>query len=1038
MAEARKNFYRILGLNPYLNHSDQQIAAVVEEKLRLWNRRISVPIFKKYHSMQHEIKAVMLAVNDEQPEAQKAEGDKGRNDKRQLEAKAEIKALEAWLDDHLAKLEENAKLLDSISAEEKKSLVGSGLLHLRESDIADEVFLYLAGACLKTPLSAGTDKASAEARLLDYVLERMGLAADAGPEPGPPQKFDIDRDYIRGLATSLEVLNKKDLFDFLGLSPSAGAAQPLKVRVENDLAVLRKSRRVTTAEGEAEKALLEKAALRFKDDRGLEQYKNERVYAILLADMGAKFNLFKPSGKINPDQFDTLLVRGLELGAREELVVFFIHNEAGLLSPPLTVESRRKVKKETQVRCGDCGRPNPPDSVGGCRHCGSPLVIACPKCKNAVRPGERDFCCGVRLAGFYEALHLQKRAAESLAGKRLQEAAQALAGLDDIWLDRLELAEAKNLRAAVAAGLARAEKLVKDIEDDRRGLKLIAAGQKLAELDRLSVDYRQWSLREKLAKEQEEVKSLLDQARRATDQLAREKTIMQALKLCVDMDELNQSLPPPMPPGAVRAATAGSRISLEWEPSPSIGGVTYVVVRKKGGLPTGPNDREAQIVADTAACRYDDDDVVVGQDYGYGLSARRGEARCSEMVCVDPLMPIESPRDLSIVSQDQGLKISWRLTGLATVDIYRRLATEKSPRPVVKDYAGDSFLDRDLINGQTYIYTLRARFKGGLMSAPTEKSGVPQTPPRPVTDLTAVPADSGGGLTAYTLSWTDPPQGTVSFILQPDQPRTEAGAQVTAPEVYGGRTFSAKDNPGRYNLDFRGVAYLVPLTTDNNITVQGQPVLLNFLSAPVLTTRRSGHDLIIEWRWAPGYDRFEIVFNYDRPPRDHTDGSLLAQEKTGPDGAAGLATIKNGCKDTIFVAACGVYKSARGDIRSEPALYRFAPGELVKINYNLKIKKSLFGSAKNIRLELALDPKPQQLPTLKLVKQTGRAPRLASDGVTIWSLESSPEEVRETMSFDLDPRHLDGNAYVALFLGDPNEAGSFRIFKPKDGPLKLG
>lgn len=67
---------------------------------------------------------------------------------------------------------------------------------------------------------------------------------------------------------------------------------------------------------------------------------------------------------------------------------------------------------------------------------------------------------------------------------------------------------------------------------------------------------------------------------------------MKLTELIADSDELNQSLKkfPPDEVPAVSSKRVGDEITLTWKPSPSIGEITYVVVRKENTYPNGPTD----------------------------------------------------------------------------------------------------------------------------------------------------------------------------------------------------------------------------------------------------------------------------------------------------------------------------------------------------------------------------------------------------------------------------------------------------------------
>lgn len=128
--------------------------------------------------------------------------------------------------------------------------------------------------------------------------------------------------------------------------------------------------------------------------------------------------------------------------------------------------------------------------------------------------------------------------------------------------------------------------IMKDIQDK----KMYAAQTKIdqAKANGFSIDP---SVASKVTAVLKEVESQLAIMRNASGDEA--FTIaMKLTELIADSDELNQSLKkfPPDEVPAVSSKRVGDEITLTWKPSPSIGEITYVVVRKENTYPNGPTD----------------------------------------------------------------------------------------------------------------------------------------------------------------------------------------------------------------------------------------------------------------------------------------------------------------------------------------------------------------------------------------------------------------------------------------------------------------
>lgn len=186
-----------------------------------------------------------------------------------------------------------------------------------------------------------------------------------------------------------------------------------------------------------------------------------------------------------------------------------------------------------------------------------------------------------------KAVELLRQAKQKYSEKALEEAERLVKEAKAYWpnhadvlsLEKTIQDERKQAADTIAA-------IMKDIQDK----KMYAAQTKIdqAKANGFSIDP---SVASKVTAVLKEVESQLAIMRNASGDEA--FTIaMKLTELIADSDELNQSLKkfPPDEVPAVSSKRVGDEITLTWKPSPSIGEITYVVVRKENTYPNGPTD----------------------------------------------------------------------------------------------------------------------------------------------------------------------------------------------------------------------------------------------------------------------------------------------------------------------------------------------------------------------------------------------------------------------------------------------------------------
>lgn len=187
--------------------------------------------------------------------------------------------------------------------------------------------------------------------------------------------------------------------------------------------------------------------------------------------------------------------------------------------------------------------------------------------------------------------------------------------------------------------------------------------------------------------------------------------------------ELLHSIPP-RPPVNAAAVLKNDMVrticGISWQ-SPGDIGISYTVVRKEGGMPSGPDDG-IELAKNITDMRYEDRTVLPGIFYGYGVFSVRDGVYSAAAVCrLDTIMDLDK-RFLDIEAKNGKCSFRWTLPQNCTgVRVLRTRGGTPSAEPdeksrVVCERGQKGFEDTGLINHNAYTYRLQCIYKiGGLI-----------------------------------------------------------------------------------------------------------------------------------------------------------------------------------------------------------------------------------------------------------------------------------------------------------------------------------
>ena len=478
----------------------------------------------------------------------------------------------------------------------------------------------------------------------------------------------------------LNTPNKKDLYDFLGLPPSASAAEIQKAMMEQShkANMVRISDKSTAQSIDnlcpiVKKLLLSGQAARDSYDR----------YLILRDEVWADFEKRKSFSikEMSMEEYADYTQKVIELlkvsvaEAEKILAVgfkFFQFNIVG------------KSDGSNFEVCPypDCGKLYV-KGAKSCPHCGKPLEIFCWNCRQTMRFTKDDkgcSACGATVHA-HELFRQKCSALDGLLAKpvtdiaTLQTAFLAIKNVVPNFASCADSVVAKKVNeyeGVIAARIKREETTGAKYREEVVAINELVAQKRyqsaLALARGLAVKYPGYDP-ENTRKLTDSYTAVMNSAQQQVE-LAKQymaqrnegmavAAAVKAIKLCDDHTEARQILQkfPPKPVTGLRASLDGGKIRLEWG-AVKQDYVTYTVIKKVGVAPTSAEDG-ALVEDGLSICFYEDLNIVSATPYFYAVYAERYGVRSSITATQTVVMGYA---DVANVRQEVvagGVKVTW-------------------------------------------------------------------------------------------------------------------------------------------------------------------------------------------------------------------------------------------------------------------------------------------------------------------------------------------------------------------------------------------
>lgn len=954
---------------------NNKISEAISKKQAQWSRDMSNPVKKakasEYLAHLEDIKKVML-----DPAARKQEAAKAKQVK---DSKA--KELDAKLKLYRAKA-------DTLSEKDLKQLV--------------KVF--------------GAFGFTAE-----EIKKRFGSGSKKEEKIDPSEV--LDKTQARNIKNFMQQLDMKDksLYDFLGLAPTSSCNQLCEAADAMKKKILAKGDK--TGRDNAVQSLCGLCVVIFKDAANKRKYDNY-------------VNLTK-YGAVN-DAVDELALgnqKRIEPKMKESLIDIAVAQYRLSVSDASVYinhycEYMGYALPENKIVCGLCGTENPAGTTN-CSKCGKPLIIICPAC-GAENNNSAKTCakCGFDITKMDKAVELLRQAKQKYAEKALEEAERLVKEAKAYWpnhpdilaLEKTITEERKRAADTIAA-------IMQDIQDKR----LYSAQTKIdqAKASGFSIDP---SVSTRVASTLKDVEVKLAQMRNTSGDEA--FTIaMRLTEVITDSDELNQSLKkfPPDAPCGVTSRRIGDDVTLTWQGSPSIGEITYQVVRKENTYPNGPTD--GTTVYSGKERSFTDSALPKNKVLYYSVFAVRIGVYSQAARLNDAVAIVGKVTNLKAIGGDEMITLSWTKAPTVTeIRLWKYLGFERPQDDNLYEAVPCTRLDgltiNGLANGSSYWFAISAGHTLNGKTYFSEKaylSAVPQKPAKPLQDFDVKLVDE-----VFQAKWKQSEWDVILFYAK-QKPEYAVGTIYDLDELL--TKFEKIDinlkslTEAEFRLNFVGECYIVPgVINASNVILNTAAYISSVPGAKNVSfdINSAATEMYVNFTWPKKIDRSVLVYRMDSYPTGVDDPLAHKVEcsKRQYEANEGIL-ISNPAKGTFYAEIYTYFEADGHRVYSDPCRALLSNEPQKDVFYTIKYKKPGFFNKKcSLTVQIETDGT-CVFPAFAIVSKFKSTPLKRGDGDIVCTVTENTEiKGSYTFEFDISPLRAETRLKM-FFLNDKN----YKAFK---------
>ena len=841
----------------------------------------------------------------------------------------------------------------------------------------------------------------------------------------------LDESVIKKIRSDLEVTGKKDLFDFLSLSPTSSCSVLLK---KADEIYNQSSKNANkTAEVTATNSLASTCQTYLKDEDGKKKYQKSLQYESF-GEVKEMIDLAAGDGHIDADEYRKLIKACTEKGIILDRAAFFIFDYCSKKKYPKPQQPDKPDDKK-QLQCGVCGHLN--DSAGNnCVNCGTPLKLFCPKCSNQADSGNKVCSkCGFSICDMPNAIPLirdvkieLKRGNFELADKFLKEA-------ELYWPNHPDMSAIKR---DISAILDKEKNIVPEIERLMNERKYVAAQRKVNELKAINRSYSNIPFYEKQITEH---LTLAEQyCRKAKAEPDGDKKLdlfLSALEECADFTEAvsgSSSIPVEAPKDLV-VTKSKKTVILQWTPPVNRKALKYRVIRKENVKPSGSADGE--ILIETSDLSYEDFSAIPGKSYYYAVYSVRGNSFSQTAELAGPVLLLENISNVKYVSGDSTVSVQWDVSAFAKkVDVFRTETigiTKHGSGQKLNSPDKKRITDSNLMNDKEYCYSMFVVYEDCTgrehLSEGVSVCATPSSPPLPVKDLKYTVQNK-----RVLLQWSKPNKGNVQILRSTKQLPLSEGSVLSINEIpsFGSLIPNNSAIAAELSIDFQGQIILTPLTIHNQSAVIGIPVSVTSVEEVTNVKGRilSGR-LYLEWDWPVGCEHVQIRYSHDDFPNSGKINNPTIKDVSKNEynfrSAYSEPAVNRDYYITIYTRT-----EVNGEVFFSNGINELVVNsEIINVHYKVVVQK-LFKKSAFIEIRCNHNI---TVPEMTVVLKKGSVALNKNDGSYVATIPG--QIITDLMRFSLPFDLVERGKFIRLFFSNEESNKKFRLQMPARDDLEL-
>ncbi len=616
-------------------------------------------------------------------------------------------------------------------------------------------------------------------------VERLVLASglQATPpntETKEPQRQALETTTARRIRDALNHINKRDLYEFLGLSQRC-TAQTLHTRAEQlNRSLLRSGQHNDRTS--AAKELAGQCLAIFSSEDGKRRYNttltDERLDSILfdVLPLAAK------NGSINAKALNDMATLASTQGISQTETRSYIQAVAQRRRWTVQIDSTENIPRSPLPQCGFCGCLANDTQATYCWNCKEKLIIDCPAC-SARLPSNQAVCtqCAADVADIEVVEELFKKAEQAIE----TNPEQAVEYLEQCLKHWPNWEKAKTLHNTLLQTNHRQQTFSARLVPLLRNRQMHAAHECVTEAIQIcgpEAFQRALNLITKALGDAREQLRESEQYRQQQQFREAESCLEKALEACTDLPEALQALQT-LPPLPIKTLTTtykehNKTLHLAWTPPIANDALLYTLVRKADAIPQHVEDGLSLLQKSTQT-DYEDSQAHGGMNWYYSLFAFRSDninAQPSEPCSVGPLFLTPPPENIQSQTDETSCTLRWDTPkGTANIRVWRLPENTFPEKGMLNLNAAKELSvnnntahDTQLVSGQTYLYAITANYTDPTtptkqrQSVPVYHQAIPQLHLTAVDDLHVYCCQQH-----LTLTWTAPTRGDVIFLLLP-------------------------------------------------------------------------------------------------------------------------------------------------------------------------------------------------------------------------------------------------------------------------------